>query len=416
MSVAVLKPGWVAPAAEPFLKTGIVCAILALTIFDRFGVRVTAGWSAPAAMVAMYALVAVMLATGAAELDRRRAGAFVAIVAATGLSFLVNRWFEPRPHESVTAWMLVLLTYAPFVLALRETDSGLWRWSARTFVSAALVVAAAGIAQFFAQFMTSAPWLFNYMPLIPEALRASGTWNTVHPVASWVQEDGYWIKSNGFFLREASMFSLVLAVGMVCELALGARRWALALLAAGLVLSYSGSGLLCLAVALAFPLGRQTVLRVLGLTACAAVLVALLGDVLNLSYTVNRIEEFGSDTSSAYCRFIHPAFAVAQGLQTDAWSALLGHGPGSMTRAGATCPDLHEPTYGKLLFEYGLLGLLAFGALVLQALNRPWIPLRVRVALGFAWLFLGGNLVSSEIVVAIFLFCAIWPEKSRWRK
>lgn len=415
MHAATLGPARVLTGRE-FLKAGIVFCVLALTLLDRFGLRVLADWSVPAAIVAMYALAAVMLLTGAAQLDRAGAAAFVALVTAAGLSYLVNTWFEPRPHQSITAWMLVVLSYAPFALVLRGADADLWRWTARAFVTAALVVAAAGIVQFFAQFATAAPWLFDYSPLVPRALRASGDWNTVNPVSSWVQADGYWIKANGFFLREASMFSLVLALGIVCELALGARRWALALLAGGLVLSYSGSGLLCLAVALAFPLERRTVFRILALAACGAVLLLVLGDLLNLSYTVNRIAEFGSQHSSAYCRFVHPAVAVAQGLHTDAWSALLGHGPGSMTRAGATCVDLHQPTYGKLLFEYGLIGLLAFGALMLQALRRAAAPLRLRVALGFTWLFLGGNLVASEIIAAIFLFCAIWPEKLKWQE
>jgi hypothetical protein len=308
----------------------------------------------------------------------------------------------------------VVLSYAPFVLTLAPgaVDVRLWRSTARLFASFAVLIAAAGIAQFFAQFVLRAEWLFDYTPLIPEALRASGHWNTVNPVSNWVQADGYWIKSNGFFLREASMFSLLLALGIVCELALGARRWALAVLAAGLMLSYSGSGLLCLAVAMAFPLGRRTLLRILGLAAGAALLALVLGDALNLSYTVNRLAEFGSERSSAYCRFIHPAIAVASALDTDAWSALLGHGPGSMTRAGATCVVLHQPTYGKLLFEYGLLGALAFGALILQALNRSAAPLRIRVALGVSWLFIGGNLVNSEVLTMIFLLCAMWPPGS----
>jgi hypothetical protein len=181
-------------------------------------------------------------------------------------------------------------------------------------------------------------------------------------------------------------------------------------MAAGLVLSYSGSGLLCLAMALVFPIGARTALRVLGVVVAAVVFVVLFGDALNLSYTLNRVDEFSAEGSSAYCRFVHPAYAVAQGLNTDAWSALLGHGPGSMTRAGATCGvDSHEPTYGKLFFEYGLLGALAFGALIVQALNRSGAPLRLRVALGVTWLFIGGNLVSSEILTAIFLLCAMWP-------
>ena len=419
MSTAVLRPAWQLPdlvRTDAVLKAGIVLAVASLTVLDRFGLRVTEEWSLPASTAAMYALAALLLLTGAARIDGGGAAAFAAVVGVAGASFLVNTWFEPRPQQSVTAWMLVVLSYAPFALRLERADPQLWRWTARLFANAAVLVAAAGIAQFFTQFFTDAPWLFDYTPLIPEALRTSGQWNTVNPVASWVQADGYWIKSNGFFLREASMFSVALAFGIVCELALGARRWAIALMGAGLVLSYSGSGLLCLAVALAFPLERRTVLRILLLVACAGVLAVLLGDALNLSYTVNRIAEFGDERSSAYCRFIHPAVAFAQGLQSDAWSLLMGHGPGSMSRAGATCVDLHQPTYGKLLFEYGLAGAVAFGALVLHALNRSLAPLRLRVALGVTWLFLGGNLVASEILAALFLFCAVWAPEPRCRR
>jgi hypothetical protein len=413
MSVAVARAGWqlAGVSAQPLLKAGLVFAVLALTVLDRFGLRLTADWAMPAAIVAMYAVCAAMLASGAAELNLRAAGALAAVVSAAGLSFLVNHWFEPRPHQSVNAWMLLVLSYAPFVLTLspHAHHARLWRWTVRLFTDVALIVALAGVAQFFTQFVFHPAWLFDYTPLIPEAFRSTGGWNTVNPVTSWVQADGYWIKSNGFFLREASMFSVVLALGIVCELALGARRWVLAVLAAGLVLSYSGSGLLCLAVALAFPLGRRTALRILAFAACAALLAVVFGDALNLSYTVSRMAEFSDERSSAYCRFIHPAVAVAHGLQTDAWSALIGHGPGSMARAGATCVDLHQPTYGKLLFEYGLGGAIAFGVLIVQALNRSRAPLQLRVALGVTWLFLGGNLVGSEVIAALFLFCAMWP-------
>ena len=410
LSSAWALPG-VASSGAPLLKAGLVFGLLALTVFDRFGLKLTTDWALPAAMLAMYALAAIMLLSGAAEINRSGALCFVLVVTAAGLSFLVNAWFEPRPYQSVTAWLLVVVSYAPFVLALAPpaADRHLWRWTLRLFANLVVLVALAGIVQFFLQFVFHPPWLFDYTPLIPEAIRTSGQWNTVNPVSSWVQADGYWIKANGFFLREASMFSLLLAFGIVAELTLGARRWALAAMAAGLMLSYSGSGLLCLAVALAFPLGRRSVLRGLGVAACAALLAIALGDALNLSYTVSRLAEFGSAGSSAYCRFVHPAVVVVQGLDTDAWSALLGHGPGSMTRMGATCVDLHQPTYGKLLFEYGVLGGLAFGALVLQALNRSRAPLRIRVALGVSWIFIGGHLVSSEVIAALYFLCAVWP-------
>ena len=419
MSAAAVRPVWLPihwpthaprPNGEPLLQAAILFVLLSLTVLDRFGLRVLPDWSLPPPILAMYVLAATMLLTGAAALNRRSALGFVAVVASAGLSFLVNTWFEPRPHQSITSWLLVILSYAPFVLTLAgDTDPRLWRWTLRMFIGFTLLVAIAGIAQFAAQFVLRPIWLFDYTSFIPEPIRTAQGWRTVHPVADWVQSDGYWMKSNGFFLREPSIFSLAMALGMVCELALGARRWVLALLAAALVLSYSGSGVLCLAVAMAFPLGRRTLVRVIGLALLAALLLVLFGDALNLSYTLHRAAEFGSENSSAYCRFVHPWLSVLQQLDTNWWSALLGHGPGSMTRAGASCADLHEPTYGKLLFEYGLAGAVAFGVFVVQALNRARAPLRLRVALGVSWLFLGGHLVNSELLPTIFLLSAMWP-------
>jgi hypothetical protein len=96
MRVAAVSAAWQLPgvaASEPLLKAGIVFAVLALTVFDRFGLKVTTEWSLPAAIAAMYALTALMLFTGSAELNRRGALAFVAVVTTAGLSFLVNHWF-----------------------------------------------------------------------------------------------------------------------------------------------------------------------------------------------------------------------------------------------------------------------------------------------------------------------------------
>jgi hypothetical protein len=81
-----------------------------------------------------------------------------------------------------------------------------------------------------------------------------------------------------------------------------------------------------------------------------------------------------------------------------------------MERMGATCADGHQTTYAKALFEYGLLGSLAFGALILGALNRSAAPLRLRVGVGVSWLLLGGNLLASEVLLFIYVLSAMWPE------
>jgi hypothetical protein len=420
MSASNLRPAWQLPLqwpqvadhrssdrhaanAQRLLKAAILLSLVALTVLDRFGLRLTASYSIPPALMAMYALLAAMVVTGAAELNPRGALSYLAVASAAALSFVVNASFAGA-RVSITSFLLLLVLYAPFAVSLGRGAAApeLWRWIARMYVAFAVFVAVAGIAQFFAQFVLRPGWLFDYSPLIPAPIGRSGSWNTVNPA-------GEWIKSNGFFLREASIFSIAMAFALLCELSLARRKWVMAILATGLVLTYSGSGLLCLAVALLFPLGWRSLLRLLAAAVLAVAVYVLLGDALNLSYTVNRVEEFDSEKSSAYCRFIYPAVVGLQQMDSSPWATVLGHGPGTMPKIDSMCAE-SETTYGKAMFEYGLAGMLAFGALILGALNRSGAPIRIRVALGVAWLLLGGNLLTAEFLLLIYMFCAMWPE------
>lgn len=391
--------------AERLLKAAILFAMLALTLLDRFGLRLIEDYAIPPGMMAMYALVAVMVMARAAELNPRGALAYIAVVSVAGLSFVVNAAFAPPAYVSMPSFLLLLVLYAPFAVSLRgdALRPEMWRWTVLMYVAFAVFVAAVGIAQFFTQFVFRPQWLFDYTPLIPERIRASGGWNTVY----WADQ---WIKSNGFFLREPSIFSILMAFALLCELSFARRKWVMAILGLAVVLTYSGSGLLCLAAAMLFPLGRGTVLRLLACAMLAAAIFLLLGDALNLSYTLDRVDEINSERSSAYCRLVYPGAVALQQIDSGTWTSLLGHGPGSMERMGATCAEGHQTTYAKALFEYGVVGALAFGALILCALNRSAAPIRIRVAVGVTWLLLGGNLLASEVLLFIYLLSAMWPE------
>lgn len=421
MRAADIRPAWQLPLQWPppaahapsgdrtashagrLLRGALVFTMLALTVLDRFGLRFTEEWSIPPGMMAMYGLVAAMLLTGAARLHPGGALAYLVLASVAALSFLVNASLAPVAQVSFTSFVLLIVLYAPFAVALRPgavAAAQLWRWTMGMYIAFCVFIAAAGIAQYFAQFLFRGAWLFDYTPLIPAPIRASGGWNTVYETQNW-------IKSNGFFMREPSIFSIVMAFALLCELSLAARKWVMAILAMGVVLSYSGSGLLCLAVAMMFSPGRGALLRLL---ACAAAIYYLLGDPLNLSYTLSRVDEFGSQRSSAYCRLIYPGAVALREIDSSVWTSLLGHGSGSMERMGATCADGHQTTYAKALFEYGVLGSLAFAALILGALNRSAAPLRIRVGVGVTWLVLGGNLLASEVLLFIYILSAMWPE------
>ena len=388
-----------------FLQAGIVFAMLALTVLDRFGLRVTTDYAIPPGMIALYLLVGILFITGAGMLNAGGALLYVLVACVGGLSYLANASLQPLGGPSIASYLLLFVLYAPFAFSLRPgaVQPDLWRWTARLYVGFSVFVALAGIAQFFVQFVYRPEWLFNYMPLIPEPIRASGGWNTVN----WADQ---WVKSNGFFLREPSLFSAAMAFALICEISLWRRKWVAAVLAAGLVLTYSGSGLLCLAVAMLFPVDRHCLPRALACVGAAAIVYFVFGDALNLGYTVERVGEVNYGKTSAYCRFVYPNVLIAQNLDTSVWAAVLGHGPGTMPKADTFCANGVETTYAKAIYEYGLAGALAFASLMLVALNRSGAPIRMRVALAVMWLLLGGNLLTSEFLLLIFLFSALWPE------
>jgi len=388
------------------LKVAFVLALISLTLLDRFGLRVSAAYAIHPALIAMYGLVVVMLLTGSARVDPWLGLLYVFVVTITGLSFILNSSLAPRQYASISSLMLVVVIYAPLAISIRPeiATAELWHWLIKAYIGFAVALGVIGIVQFYAQYVFTAPWLFDYRPLLPEAIRGSGVYNTINYAGTWET-----VKSNGFFLREASGFSFLMAFAMIVEWSFARRKWVLAVLAFALVVSYSGSGLLAIAVALLFPLGFGSVLRIAAAGLAGAVILLLFGDALNLHYTVARVGEFQVDNpakSSAYCRFISPGKVAMDNMVSEPWTAYLGHGPGTMQKLHDTC----ETTYGKMLFEYGLLGTLAFTSLMIAALNRSMAPVRVRVALWVSWMLLGGHLVAPEPILIALLLSAMWPK------
>ena len=399
-TVPAEAPASATAAAPAALKVAFMFALVSLTLLERFGVQVTASYSLNPALLALYGLVLVMVATRAAHLNGSGALMYVGVMAVAALSFIVNLSLDSRQYASLSSLGLLLLLYAPFTVALTPAvgTPAFWRWLMKWYIAFAVVLGVAGIVQFYAQFVFRAPWLFDFTPLIPAALRSSGTYNTTNAVGSL-------IKSNGFFMKEASGFSFYMAFALLCEWSTRRRKLPMAVMAFGIVVSYSGSGLLALGVALLFPLGQRTLVRVSACLVAGALVVMLFGESLNLSYTFGRIGEFESTSSSAYCRFIAPGKLVAEQIDSDPWTVLVGHGPGTTQKLSTVC----ETTYGKVLFEYGLFGAIAFTALIVAAVNRSAAPVRVRVALVVQWFLLGGFLLGPEAVLAIYVIAGIWP-------
>ncbi|MDO9315459.1 MAG: hypothetical protein Q7T97_13025 [Burkholderiaceae bacterium] len=373
-----------------------------MVMTDRFGIAIGSfplGLTMPLA----YVLLAVLLLNGRLALDALSLALFAGLTTVGVLSFLLNATIDGGNRTSVLSLWLMLAIYLPFVFnQVRQPDTqGHWLWMMRTAGNVLLIVAIAGIVQFYAQFVIRTPWLFDISKLIPDPIRAQGIYNSAIPVGSI-------FKANGLFCREPSNFSFWMAFGLLIELALFKRVKRMLCFGLALLLSYSGTGLLTLAFGLLFPFRP----RLLAWVGAGLVLIlgsnALAGDPLNLAFTFSRFGEFSARGSSAYARYVAPMFLVDASFETTPWAVWLGHGPGTIQQSVAAF-DSHDPTWAKLLFEYGIVGFVVCVGFVAYRLGRFPAPFQFRSVLFANWLVMGGYLLTPETVYVLYVVLGMWP-------
>jgi hypothetical protein len=325
-------------------------------------------------------------------------------------SFVFNTSLSPADRSSWTSLLLLVAIYFPlvFVWCTEGSEESQVLWTMRMFSNIALICAFAGIAQFYAQFIIHGDWLFDFSSYIPEVIRGPSGANTVIPVGSL-------FKSNGFFLNEPSGASFVMALGLLAEMGLFHRPLRMAALAFALVLTYSGTGLLALLIGTVFSVRRGTIGRMSAALAVAGLCLWVSSEFLNLSFTLGRIGEFSSERSSAYIRYIAPMRLVGDMLFSQPWSFWLGLGPGTISRLSQDAYEFHDPTWAKLLIEYGVLGFTAFIGLILVCIKQRHLPLQFKAVLFASWLVMGGHLLSPTNVYVLFVLTGLLGPASHAR-
>lgn len=226
-----------------------------------------------------------------------------------------------------------------------------------------LVIATAGIIQFFAQFVGIS--IFEFSHILPKAVLAETNWHLVIPTGL-----GTAYKSNGFFLVEPSVTSQFMAMGIIIEL-LFFRRW-LYLGAFGLclVLSLSGTGMIVLVTfvaTVAVRLGWKGTALAVG----CVLLAALAGLVLFLTVPavttllITRLNEFNEVGSSGFIRFVTPFWLIHDVLSENPSAALIGIGAGTSERLTTLPYHYAVNTPVKIALEYGIPAMILYFALFL---------------------------------------------------
>jgi hypothetical protein len=199
------------------------------------------------------------------------------------------------------------------------------------------------------------------------------------------------------FFVEPSAFSQFLALALLGELWLFRRMRILALLALGLTLSFSGTGLLMVVGGLAFG-ARPRAMMALAFTGAVAAGV-LFASGYEQAFT-SRVDEVRRPGTSGYERFVAPFAAMALPWEDSVDAVLWGYGAGRVEDLDTEYAANYSPI-PKVFLEYGLIGLAAF-AMVWATMFRRLALQRPVVGAMFVMYFLAaGSLLQPYTVFAL---------------
>jgi hypothetical protein len=309
------------------------------------------------------------------------------------------------------SYFLFITIYSLFTLA-RPCSADRYRSTLRAFQHLAAILSCLAILQFIAQFFTDGRSLIHFYGVLPDFLFTE-RFNTVIPIT----EGSSFIKSNGIFLTEPSTLSQIMALAILIEVLEFRRPRRLLLFVVGLLLAYSGTGLLLLFVCMPVAAIRQrkAQLPVLLVITGAAGLVA--SGIIDLSAFSSRAGEFETTNSSGFERFVSPFWLASDHLNTASLRTLLvGSGPGT-TDAFVTGKwyAAASGTWIKLLYEYGLLGSFVFICFLASCFRASRCPGVLRVAFVFYFVLLGGLLLDVSFLTLMMVLCTLSVPQSPYQ-
>jgi hypothetical protein len=309
---------------------------------------------------------------------------------------------------SAMSFLLLAVLYLGYVFVV-DGDETTYAWVIVAFRWIGLIIAIAGIAQFFAQWIVPGPTLFTFRGVVPDGA-LSLEFNYVDPVDFLPGR----FKSNGFFLPEPSIFGQFMALAAIVELLFFRPSYRLFVLGLAEFLSFSGSGaILCILFIPLLLLRRGDPLLLLLAVVLGVIFLIFLDSPL-LEPLLGRVNEFGSTHSSAFARFLSPFYLFDDYVFTSARNTLFGLGPGSIDAYFNNYhTEVFDPTWGKLFFEYGLVGTLPFAVFIICCFFADSPARWLSSALFFTYVLLGGYLLSAP-TNALVLSLVAWHRRP-WR-
>ena len=374
------------------IVTGLLGAMLFAEFFlPRFALHVGQRELSIAAIVTLVAVAMLVVVNGV-----RPDPARVALFCITIGCMLVSATFNGGSltgRVSAPSFLLLAAMYFAYIFVIRDPSGATFEATLRLFRRFSLIIAIAGICQFAAQVAIPGPTLFTFESFLPETILTQ-SFNFVIPVpGAWELN-----KSNGFFLLEPSHFSQMIALAIIAEMAFFRPSWRLAVLGLALLLSYSGTGLVICALFVPLLLVRRGHGRLVVLILGGAFILFMFANLIHLTSLLDRLSEFDSEKSSAFARFLSPFYLFRDVVFPHAQTTMFGLGPGAIEPYfNAMEYTVHDPTWGKLFFEYGIVGTIPFAIFICRCLFAGARSVSLSCAVFFTYLVLGGNLVDARM-------------------
>lgn len=374
------------PTASGVTVAGLWLIFISLIFLQRFAIG-----GVPIAYGVSYTALLAFVLLGVIVIDAMFLIFFLVAVAIASISTF---WWPAS--ASLKSFLLLVSIYALFALRFRDREATLW--IARSiYLKCMLVAAIAGILQFVLQFVLGPERVFP-LESLPESILAQG-YNVVIPLTYGSPI----MKSNGVFFLEPSFFSQFLAFALIIELLGRQRAIRCCIYLLAMLLSYSGTGLVTTLLFAPIVLARRISLPAILACFCAGLLVVFSMSVWEFDTLFARMDEFSSKQSSGFARFLSPFYLIRDFLLPSPNGFLFGMGPGTIDLALGQAPAhgylAHDPTWIKLIYEYGLVGGLAIMSYVVCAMYVGSRDKLFSTVIMAAWLVLGGYLLNGLMAV-----------------
>jgi hypothetical protein len=373
-------------AADPRLSTHVdrlrfavlATPLVAVTLLSKFTVPPLGAQGIDISLLFLLAALIVGSIAGCIRLDAGRLTLYVALMGILGLVQIL----QPDLF-SIPSMLLLAALHLPYVFAVPHGDDG--DRILKFFLGIVTVFALCGIAQYSLQFVVNARYLFPIENFVPESFIVQH-YNKQAALAYGSEV----YRANGVFLLEPSFFSQVLAVAIVAELCTLARASRLAVFGIALLVSYSGTGLLVLAICLPLYVVKRRRWDLLLLGLFALIVMISMHEFLHMDRFLSRVGEFGSTQSSGFARFVGGFFLFDQFLWSDPWRTLFGYGAGAFSNYAAHARyPVAEMALFKIVFEFGLVGAVAYFGFLFCCLFSSPAPRLLTVAVGITYLLNG---------------------------